>query len=83
MGKIGLGVKFGELMGKLAIPAVGGSAAFFGFEWLTNGGLQDSVSGATGLDELTSSILTLAAAGVAIIVIFKVLGNRLDKKGGR
>jgi len=82
MGKIGLGVKFGELMGKLAIPAVGGSAAFFGFEWLTNGGLQDSVGGATGLDELTSSILTLAAAGVAIIIFIKILNNHFDK-GGR
>jgi Protein of unknown function (DUF1469). len=63
---------------KVGIAA--GAGTFFGLEWLVNGGLVRSVSGATGMpDWLASLLLSLGVfviAGMVILYVYKRMGGR-------
>lgn len=59
--------------------ALGGLATFFGFEWLTNGGLVDSVGGTLGVsDTIASIILILVCVGIVGGLIYYVFFRKKD-----
>lgn len=59
---------------------LGGLGTFFGFEWLTSGGLVDSASDTLGVSEnVTSIFLVLIVAGV-IYIGFKYVNSKVGAK---
>jgi len=75
VGETAKGAKIVKLAGEgtraLKIGAVGGLASFFGFEWLTNGGLVRAVGGTLGINNTAASILVvIVALGVVAVLIF-------------
>lgn len=59
---------------------LGGLASFFGFEWLTDGGLVDSTSSALGVSETTGSLIIIVIIGLGIYLAFRYLDGRIDSK---
>lgn len=57
---------------------LGGLGSFFGFEWLTSGGLVDSTSSALGISETTGSLILIVVICLAIYLVFKYLDGRID-----
>ena len=55
----------------------GGLGAFFGFEWLTDGGLVNSVSGSLGVSETTGSIILIVVVALAIYLAFRYLDSKI------
>jgi len=59
----------------LKYGAIGGLTTFFGFEWLTNGGLVQSVGGTLGISNTAASalviVVSLSVVGVVIYGLFK------------
>ena len=77
--------KIAEIMSKFFAKAgtkmgvVVGAGTFFGLEWFTNGGLVNSVAGATGMPTwLASLLLSVFVFAVAIILLITIY-NRLTK----
>jgi len=71
----------------LKLGALGGLSAFFGFEWLTNGGLVRGIGGALGITELASSFLIVGVVIGALCLLFYYLSKRVSRprkyNGGR
>lgn len=67
----------GSTTGKAVL---GGLASFFGFEWLTSGGIVDSTSGALGVTETTGSIILLVVICLGIYLAFRYLDGRIENK---
>ena len=64
--------------------ALAGLGTFFGFEWLTSGGLVESTSSALGVSETTGSILIIVALlGVGYLVFRFIDGKISESKGKR
>lgn len=60
--------------------ALGGLGTFFSFEWLTNGGLVDSVSGTLGVSELGGTILIIAVVAGGLWLVFRYLDSRIQSR---
>lgn len=60
--------------------ALGGLGTFFGFEWLTDGGLVDSFSGTFGFSELTTSIIMIVIVALAIYLAFRYFDSKIPAK---
>lgn len=58
----------------------GGLATFFSFEWLTSGGLVDSVSGTFGISEMGGTILIIAIVAGGLWLVFRYLDSRIPAK---
>ena len=58
----------------------GGAATFFGFEWLTDGGLVNSVSGSLGVSETTGSIILIVIVALAIYLAFRYLDSKIPAR---
>ena len=58
----------------------GGLATFFSFEWLTSGGLVDSVSGTFGITETTGTIIMLVVVCLAIYLGFRYFDSRIPAR---
>lgn len=58
----------------------GGLATFFSFEWLTSGGLVDSVSGTFGISEMGGTILIIAIVAGGLWLVFRYLDSRIPSK---
>lgn len=58
----------------------GGLATFFSFEWLTSGGLVDSVSGTIGISETTGTIIILVVVCLAIYLGFRYFDSRIPAR---
>ena len=58
----------------------GGLATFFSFEWLTSGGLVDSVSGTFGISEMGGTILIIAIVAGGLWLLFRYLDSRIPAK---
>lgn len=58
----------------------GGAATFFGFEWLTDGGLVNSVSGSLGVSETTGSIILIVVVALAIYLAFRYLDSKIPAR---
>lgn len=56
---------------------LGGLGTFFGFEWLTGGGLGESVSGALGVNETTGNILVIIVLCLVIYLAFRFLDSKI------
>lgn len=91
MGKAGLiskitkvvkgGSKGGKVAGgSLKVGAIGGAAGFFGLEWLTNGGLTDSVAGTFNIPEWSATALlligTICIGAVVIYALYRRVKGR-------
>lgn len=77
---LGIGAKAGSKGGKIItkpmkLGALGGLGTFFGFEWLTSGGLVDAVGGGLGVDDTAASLIIVAVVltvvGVLIYALYK------------
>lgn len=64
---------------------LGGLGAFFGFEWLTSGGLVESTSSALGVSESTGSLILIVVIALGIYLVFRYLDSRIPARssGGR
>ena len=58
----------------------GGAATFFSFEWLTDGGLVDSVSGTLGVTETTGTIIIVVVIGLGIYLAFRYLDSKIPAR---
>ena len=64
----------------LKIGAIGGLGAFFGFEWLTNGGLVTATAGTFGVSNTAASIALIGVTVVGIAGVLYYFFGRRNKK---
>ena len=58
----------------------GGAATFFGFEWLTDGGLVNSVSGTFGISEMGGTIFIIVIVAGGLWLLFRYLDSKIPAK---
>lgn len=58
----------------------GGVATFFGFEWLTDGGLVNSVSGTFGISEMGGTIFIIVIVAGGLWLLFRYLDSKIPAK---
>lgn len=59
---------------------LGGLGTFFGFEWLTDGGLGESVSGTLGVSETTGNLILIVVICLGIYLVFRYLDSRIPSR---
>jgi len=86
MGKVTFSAKALKALGlsgkatkSLKLGALGGVSTFFGFEWLTNGGLVRGTAGALGISELASSFLLIGVVIGVLVLLFYGLSKRMSR----
>lgn len=59
---------------------MGGAGAFFGFEWLSSGGLVSSTSSALGISDTASTLLIVAVIAGVLYIVIKVVSSKVGAK---
>lgn len=59
---------------------LGGLATFFGFEWISSGGIVDSTSGALGISNAAGSLLIVCVVILVIYLAFRYLDSRIPNR---